>query len=454
MLTTQEAAEKLDISVRRVVALIDSGGLKATRFGKIWLVDENSVQSRIDKPVKRGRPFMNDGNPDHYQIYTLMMKNEPICDFTYNLAKLAVANIENISDVPIKPLGIFSKPGHVDPYALARWISKRCVPSLRPSLPAQLLEAHAVSPVDLMFKSLGLNLSDHYWFRPAGYHLDWNDINCFQNDYETVGRAAGHAAVRSAFSPRPDSSTPGELEKRWRRDARGVNWLVKSSSSTDNKEPYAEVLATKLLQRILQPTEYVVYSLEEHQGRAWSVCPTFATVDTELVPAEDVFTYFGHTAGDAYAQYNDDCKKLGVDAIGIGLDKMIVADYLMSNSDRHTYNFGLIRNVETGEFVGAAPLFDNGAAFGSRQTDYDIIHGFPYVSHPFSEYPLTQLGFVHDYSWLDLSALDGFEDEIRNTLGQNSSMREETIDAIARKFTQDVRTVSEFQKQHMPRQVL
>ena len=42
---------------------------------------------------------------------------------------------------------------------------------------------------------------------------------------------------------------------------------------------------------------------------------------------------------------------------------MILADYVIWNTDRHLGSFGLIRNVETGKFTGFAPVFDCAAGF-------------------------------------------------------------------------------------------
>lgn len=39
---------------------------------------------------------------------------------------------------------------------------------------------------------------------------------------------------------------------------------------------------------------------------------------------------------------------------------MLVLDYLIVNEDRHLNNFGLIRNAVTLEWIGTAPLYDNG----------------------------------------------------------------------------------------------
>jgi excisionase family DNA binding protein len=54
LLTTKEAAEKLDVSVRRVQALITGGSLPATRLGRDYLIKE--VDLELVKNRKPGRP--------------------------------------------------------------------------------------------------------------------------------------------------------------------------------------------------------------------------------------------------------------------------------------------------------------------------------------------------------------------------------------------------------------
>ena len=39
------------------------------------------------------------------------------------------------------------------------------------------------------------------------------------------------------------------------------------------------------------------------------------------------------------------------------VDRMIVVDYLLANTDRHYNNFGAIRNANTLEWIGPAPIF-------------------------------------------------------------------------------------------------
>jgi len=53
-LTTQEAAEKLGVSVRRIVALINSGDLPSSRIGRSHVIKESDLESVKDR--KPGRP--------------------------------------------------------------------------------------------------------------------------------------------------------------------------------------------------------------------------------------------------------------------------------------------------------------------------------------------------------------------------------------------------------------
>ena len=46
--------------------------------------------------------------------------------------------------------------------------------------------------------------------------------------------------------------------------------------------------------------------------------------------------------------------------------RMIFLDTICANPDRHTNNFGLLRDPATGEFIGFAPNFDNNMALISR----------------------------------------------------------------------------------------
>ena len=47
-----------------------------------------------------------------------------------------------------------------------------------------------------------------------------------------------------------------------------------------------------------------------------------------------------------------------IDLFGKAVAQMLIIDAIIGNGDRHVGNFGWLRNAETGEYVGMAPLYD------------------------------------------------------------------------------------------------
>ena len=106
MLTTAEAAEILGVSPRRVISLIESGDLVAERFGRQWMVDERSVEKRASSPKLSGRPKLGQKDLLALSSHTLMNRDHPVLDFTYD-RKGKRTRIERVYDNALwGPLGI------------------------------------------------------------------------------------------------------------------------------------------------------------------------------------------------------------------------------------------------------------------------------------------------------------------------------------------------------------
>ncbi|MEG2478349.1 helix-turn-helix domain-containing protein [Gordonibacter sp.] len=445
MFTTKEVAEKLNVTVRRVNALIASGDLQAEKFGNAWMIDERSVSTRLEQPIPSGRPKMGERNPRMLSSYVLMNRNHAVLTFTYNRRTHETANVTPCEGVDWKPFGTGLIETSPNRYDLATWISSRAIPALRPRLPLALRSPEVTDASDLMLSSWGLNLSDQYWFKPLDTQADWHELNYFENEYEKAfGEALLDGAKRAHIAGyTPDTATPGMLAKAWMR-IDGIDCLVKGGLGNENREPYNEVLATKLLSRLLDQGEYVAYTLVERHGRAFSACPTMSTAETEFIPAADVLTAFGITQGrDVHRGYLDAGATLGISDISEQLDKMIVADHIMANFDRHTHNFGLIRDVESRGAYRVAPLFDNGGGFYSRATTVEL-ETRPYVweAHPFRMYPSQQLELVGSLQWFDPACLDGFMDDIATILGQNPNLDNRFIEMVQQQTAQRIAQVT------------
>lgn len=444
MLTTKEAAERLGVSTRRVTELVRGGDLKGERFGRSWMVDEAAVEQRLSRQPRPGRPLMGERDERNLSRHTLMNREHPVIDFTYDRRTREVGELKAREGLAWRPLGIGRLDKEPNRYDLAAWIRARSIPDIRPHLSEELQRLGLGSAPELMFSSLGLSLSDQYWFKPLGTDISWRDVNFFENEYAHGVRGIGCLASAASGGRTPDASTDGMLAKSWVRES-GADWLLKGGTGNENREPYNELLATKLLTRLLPKEGFVEYQLAERHGLTYSACKTMVDARTELISAQDVLCGFGVTEGHNIHQgYIRALEELGVEDVRGSIDRMIVVDHLMANFDRHERNFGLIRDAESLDYYRVAPLFDHGSGFYARATTKELQRGpYRWASRPFEEYPSQQLALVSDLSWFDPSLLDGFADEIAQVLGENPALDEELIEAVQRQTARQLRTVTD-----------
>lgn len=60
MLTTLEAADRLNLSRSRVLALIAQGQLPAQKFGRDWMIEESDIELvKVRRPIGRPRRVQN-----------------------------------------------------------------------------------------------------------------------------------------------------------------------------------------------------------------------------------------------------------------------------------------------------------------------------------------------------------------------------------------------------------
>ena len=53
-----------------------------------------------------------------------------------------------------------------------------------------------------------------------------------------------------------------------------------------------------------------------------------------------------------------------------------------------------------------------------------------FLTKPFEEYENVQINLVKNFSWLDISKLDGFVDEVKDILSSNKLLSNERINKI------------------------
>lgn len=383
--------------------------------------------------------------------YSLMHKNVPVCDIELDEATGAISAVSNVEAPAHVPVGIAVKKGVVDRGALNEWWKGRAIPASRDGIRGALAELNLSTTQKLLEKCLGLSLSDQYWICPAGSGINWSQVNFFDNPFSDdvgnvlFGKGSGSEEI-SLMSP--DNTSDGWLKKKWKiiDDKR---CLIKGGSGATQQEPYNEVLASRLMERLGIP--HVPYTLMVQDDYPYSVCEDFITPNTELISA----WYIMQTAKKPnhvswYQHYLDCTAALGIPGIEDALNKMMVLDYLIVNEDRHQNNFGVVRNAETLEWIGAAPIYDSGTSLWFDKP-WTMINGAAKMGcKPFKTTHDEQIKLVTSFDWLDLSALHGIDEELREILRGSLFIDAARCNALCRGLQSRVEMLAELVNAHTP----
>jgi len=367
-------------------------------------------------------------------IYTLMHRAIPVMDIELDEITGGITGLGDILNQKHIPVGIKILKNTVDRASLNKWWINRSIPASRSGI-REALEAMKLSSTQmLLIKCFGLSLSDQYWVCPKESQLEWSKVNFFNNTFsEDVGNVLFGRIPDNADLDlmSPDNTSDGQLKKKW-IIADGKRCLVKGGSAPAYQEPLNEVLATAMMRRI-KTIPYVPYKLIWDDNLPYSVCEDFITPQTELVSAWHILqTKKKENHISWYQHYVDCCEELGIPHVRESLDRMLTIDFLISNTDRHFNNFGAVRDAETLEWIGAAPVFDCGTSIWHNQATHMIISANDVLSKPFRSKHTDQIRLVTNFDWLDLSVLHGLDEEYAEILSSSPYIDVQRRDVLCR----------------------
>ena len=350
-------------------------------------------------------------------LCTLMHKRIAVAELELDSATGFIQKVNTVYAPAHLPVGVLPSNGIVDRTALNEWWTDRSIPASRSGVREALETLDVASTKLLLLRCYGLSLSDHYWICPQDSGLSWDEINFFDNPFsDDMGDVLFGKPKKDAgfdFSS-PDNTSDGFLKKRW-KIINGKRCLIKGGSNPFQQQPFNEVVATGIMERLGIP--HVPYSLIWSDGYPYSVCEDFVTPDTELVSAWRVMkTQKKSNSDTVYQHFVKCCRALGVEDIVPALDRMLVLDHIIANEDRHLNNFGLLRNPETLEWIGMAPIFDSGSSMGYDRNAARMSADHDVVCKPFKTQHVEQLKLVSAFDWIDFEALSDIGNLIRGTM--------------------------------------
>ncbi len=214
----------------------------------------------------------------------------------------------------------------------------------------------------LMFLCKGLSIADDYWLT-NNPDEKWEDVNLRENPLHTT---LANVALWGITPPSitgeirtPELTNQGSFAKAWKRNKdNGKLYLLKTSSN--NKESEREVSVSNILNYTNVP--HVRYYGKRIKNKYVSICENIVNSNRSIVTAHNLMSWCIRTQKDWVAE----TKKIDAKTFG----KMLIVDFIVSNSDRHNGNWGFFMDANTGHLTQCHPLLDHNLAF-NKETMHD-----------------------------------------------------------------------------------
>lgn len=374
----------------------------------------------------------------------LMNKNMPVVELELDDDTATILKVIKNYELDFLPVGIDVKTGIPNKKELNEWWLGRSIPASRLGLRTALEQLGVQYPEQLLLRCYGLSLSDQYWMKPVDSELEWKNINFFENDFsDDVGNILfGEPAAQDIDLMSPCNTSDGWLKKKWKIIDK-KRCLIKAGSNPYMQEPINEVFGTRLHQR-RGCKNYVPYKVLLEDGVPYCVCENFININTELVSAVNINRSIKKDSQfTSYEHFLNACDRLGIPGMKEFLDYVLVFDYLMANTDRHFGNLGAIRNAETLEWVGPAPIFDSGTSLWHDKLTKAINPLEEIETKPFYSNASRQMKLVSDFSWIPFEELRHLKDDIREIFMPTEFIDEERIEALANAVTSRVEALQD-----------
>lgn len=309
-----------------------------------------------------------------------------------------------------------------------RLLRRRSLSPRRVDLPEILQATGAQNPTELALLSHGCSLSDQYWYRPRGSHERWEDVNFYDNDWDPAfGNAVlsrNWGALAQASMETPDITCGGYTRKAWVSEEGQIR-LLKASPVGSVAYIEGELIATKMVSRIMKPSEFTRYEKVRRFGEDFTSCnlmlgPAEEHVSADALLGPEGWRLYGNAgaqSANVIRRFAQVLEERGVEGALQYAARISVVSTLALTHDQHLLNFGAIRNVETGAYR-TAPVFDYGGAFGMGLSleEMERLCAKPVLIAIIIARMFNELEPEWDYSWYDPHALDGFAEELEDAL--------------------------------------
>ncbi|MBQ9133573.1 MAG: hypothetical protein IJX64_03470, partial [Clostridia bacterium] len=239
------------------------------------------------------------------------------------------------------------------------WIASRAIDAHRTNsrLLKKALRLRTTDDVQTALAVNAATVTDRYWFKPDGSSAVYEDIRFKENCFDQLALRGDPDSFSRKPSRTPELTNTGSFEKCWKL-IDGKWWMYKSGNA---EECFSELFICKLGEKLgldmahYEPDGQYIRSKDFTDGASVNFEPIRALVDDDE-DYENCFEVLNSLSPDIAKQYL----------------LLIWMDSVCYNMDRHTENFGLMRDVQTGAILSLAPNYDNNIALIAKGYPTDV----------------------------------------------------------------------------------
>lgn len=274
---------------------------------------------------------------DINKYYGYLMSKDTI------LAKIEAGLVTEIYHAELLPLYILRTKN------LEGWLKKRAIDNHRTNsrLLKKALRLAERDDVSTVLSVNAVTITDTYWVKEEGSELTWEMVQFKDDVFANLALKGDLSALSILPSRSPEATNIGSFEKCWKLE-NGTWWLHKRANKY---ELFSELFIYHLGKELGFPMAH--YEQTEDGIR------TIDFTKHASVNYEAAFGWMGEE--EDYISNYDWLNERSADLADRYVE-LLILDAICRNGDRHTSNYGILRNVDTGEILGMAPNFDNNIA--------------------------------------------------------------------------------------------
>lgn len=233
---------------------------------------------------------------------------------------------------------------------LESWLEHRAIDSHRVNsrLLKKALRLKEKDDFNTVISVNAVTITDTYWVKEIGSSLTYEDVRFKDDFFAELALSGGYDNFNNASNSKnkrtPELTNTGSFEKCWKL-INGAWFMYKTAN---DMQMFSELFTYKLGKKL-------GFNMADYQmGEGYIKTRDFT--NNAGVNFEPMFDYVNDD--DDYAVSLSVIQKYCPGAVGDYI-RILFMDTLVANLDRHTFNYGFLRNADTGEYIGLAPNFDN-----------------------------------------------------------------------------------------------